>query len=353
MGYEIFMANSKLLKYKKISNFFLSEIKNGKFEVGERLPSERALAKKYNLAHMTVNKALNGLVATGHLERRRGDGTYVCEQKLPKTACLVLDYMDDIHSIFPYILQKALFEAGYIVTVFDTVRVSRNKDMLEAYLSNYPELLIIDGLSLFPFELLEQVPETTQKIFFQRCETELGFDASYVLVDVEQCGYKAAEQLLLSGREKILIVTEKSEHEYDQQTQFFNGAVKALAKHNIKPAVFEHEICWEKGNAGISESEALKLLNGDKRPDGIMAFADCELLPFIAAAENLGISIPEELSLIGRCNTPWAEKCNLTSIDIQPDLIVENIKNVLNQKENRKIIVKPEIVFRESCPKLN
>lgn len=346
------MANTETLKYKKISNFFLGEIRKGKYALGKRLPSERALAKKYNLAHMTVNKALNGLVATGHLERRRGDGTYICENVPPKTACLVLDYMDDIHSMFPYILQKLLFDAGYIVTVFDTMRISQNKETLGAYLSNYPELLIIDGLSMFPFDLLKKVPKTTKKIIFQRCETKPVFDASYVLANIEACGYQAAKQLLLSGRKRIAIITKKHDNKYDQNSIFVEGAIRAIDEYNVKnSANIEHIICWKP--ADTSEARAVEILQSDKRLDGIMAFSDCGLIPFIKASRKLGFSIPEDISLIGRCNTPWAEEYKLTSLDIQANVIIENIKSILNLQENKRIMVAPKMIFRESCPPIS
>lgn len=348
------MNAGKNMKYKEISDFFLTKIRAGTYRPGQKLPSERELARQYKLAHMTVNKALNGLVATGYLERRQGDGTYVRESRPPKTACLILDYMDDIHSIFPYILQKALFEAGYIVTVFDTMRIARNQETLGAYLSNYPELLIVDGLSLFPFELLKKVPATTRKIIFQRCETKPVFAASYVLTDIAACGYLAAQQLFLSGRKRIGIITEKRENRYDQPTVFIQGAKRAFKEHGISQAfIIEHEVGREAEAPELSEAAAAKVLRSGKRPDGIMAFADCELVPFINAAGKLGISIPEELSLIGRCNTPWAEQYKLSSVDIRADLIVRNIVETVNSAENKKVMVSPKIIFRESCPQVN
>ncbi|MFN8622222.1 MAG: GntR family transcriptional regulator [Chloroflexota bacterium] len=44
---------------------------------GERLPSERDLAKRWGAARMTVRHATDALVAEGLVERRHGSGTYV------------------------------------------------------------------------------------------------------------------------------------------------------------------------------------------------------------------------------------------------------------------------------------
>jgi DNA-binding LacI/PurR family transcriptional regulator len=344
------MHESDTLKYKKFSGFFLQEIREGKYCPDKRLPSERELARRYKLSHMTVNKSLNGLVALGHLERRQGDGTYIREQTLPKTACLILDYMDDIHAPFPYIMQKTLFDAGFIVTVFDTLRITETPLLLETYLKNPPKLLIFDGLVKFPFELLENLPSSTRKIIFHRCETKPVFDASYVLADTEKCGYMAVKQLILSGRRRIGIVSEVSENEYDQKNLFKKGCEMALSEFKIRNVVLlERKPVWGHEDMSIAENDIMKMLQGGNRRDGILSLMDAELIPFVKAANKLGISIPEQLSLIGRFNTPWADTYKLTSTDIQPGEIVEKIKAVLNSEENVTIMVDPKIVFRESC----
>lgn len=345
------MYDPDSLKHKKFGDFFLQEIRNGNYRTGERLPSERELAKRYNLAHMTVNKALNGLVALGYLERRQGDGTYIQERVLPKTACLILDYKDDIHALFPNITQQVLFEAGFIVTVFDSHIIAETPALLKMYLKNPPELLVFDGWVKFPFNLLKYVPETTRKIIFHRCETKPDFDASYVLADTEKCGYMATRQLVLAGRRRIGIVSELPQSDYDQPTLFKKGCEKALAEFKINNAIFlERKLIWGHEEMSISENDITDMLQGENRRDGILALMDAELTPFINGANKLGISIPEQLALIGRFNTPWADRYKLTSPDIQPGVIAESIKTVLKSKENLTIMVDPKITFRESCP---
>ena len=47
------------------------------YHVGERLPSEDALCREFEVSRMTVRQALGGLVDAGLLTRRRGSGSYV------------------------------------------------------------------------------------------------------------------------------------------------------------------------------------------------------------------------------------------------------------------------------------
>jgi len=45
--------------------------------VGDRLPSERELSGQWEIARMTVRRALDELFKEGAIERRHGSGTYV------------------------------------------------------------------------------------------------------------------------------------------------------------------------------------------------------------------------------------------------------------------------------------
>ncbi len=45
--------------------------------IGDRLPSERELSRRWGVARMTIRRATDDLVADGLVERRHGSGTYV------------------------------------------------------------------------------------------------------------------------------------------------------------------------------------------------------------------------------------------------------------------------------------
>src|SRR5947207_9183732 len=53
---------------------------------GARLPSIRALASQQRVSRFTVVEAYDRLVASGHIESRRGSGFYVAAAALPDSA---------------------------------------------------------------------------------------------------------------------------------------------------------------------------------------------------------------------------------------------------------------------------
>ena len=64
----------------RLAELCRAAILNGDFGDGERFPSERELAQRYDVSRATANKALSTLVAEGLLELRKGIGAFVRPQ---------------------------------------------------------------------------------------------------------------------------------------------------------------------------------------------------------------------------------------------------------------------------------
>jgi len=64
-------------KYQQILDDLKESIASGKYGVGQRLPSEHELVKKFGTSRVTVNRALRELQITGLIDRRAGSGSYV------------------------------------------------------------------------------------------------------------------------------------------------------------------------------------------------------------------------------------------------------------------------------------
>ncbi|MCP1223928.1 GntR family transcriptional regulator [Sebaldella sp. S0638] len=64
-------------KYLEIKVEIKNDILNKKYEVGEKIPSERELASLYNVTRVTVQKAMNNLEQEGFIERVHGKGMFV------------------------------------------------------------------------------------------------------------------------------------------------------------------------------------------------------------------------------------------------------------------------------------
>lgn len=73
--------NSVTPLYLQLCDLILSEIKNGKYKEGDKIPSELELCEQYHLSRTTIRAAIAALAKQDILVRRQGKGTYIKQQK--------------------------------------------------------------------------------------------------------------------------------------------------------------------------------------------------------------------------------------------------------------------------------
>src|SRR5437868_14565010 len=64
-------------KYQKLFESLKADIVSGRYQPGQKLPSEAALVRKSGASRITVGRALRELQNLGLVERIAGSGTYV------------------------------------------------------------------------------------------------------------------------------------------------------------------------------------------------------------------------------------------------------------------------------------
>jgi GntR family uxuAB operon transcriptional repressor len=65
--------------YQRLATQLLALIAQGEFKLGERLPSERALAERFDVSRTSVREAMIALELQGVVEVRGGSGIYVTQ----------------------------------------------------------------------------------------------------------------------------------------------------------------------------------------------------------------------------------------------------------------------------------
>ena len=71
------MTVQRHLLYERLYNYVLDDIRKGTLRSGDRVPSEKELARKHGVSRITSMRALQNLERAGLVERIRGKGTYV------------------------------------------------------------------------------------------------------------------------------------------------------------------------------------------------------------------------------------------------------------------------------------
>jgi len=135
-----------------VAEKLLNQISKGKLAWGQKLPSQRKLAKMLNVGTSSLREGLQMLQATGFIEIKRGRGTYITENSsipLSKNIILSLSIDSDVRN---------LMEAREILEVDIAVlaaKKAKQKDIkkMTAYLENYENFLGRNNLKASEYDL--------------------------------------------------------------------------------------------------------------------------------------------------------------------------------------------------------
>lgn len=65
--------------YQRLVDKLTARILDGTYPVGMKLPAENDFAQEFDISMGTMRKALDTLEAAGLVDRRQGQGTFVCD----------------------------------------------------------------------------------------------------------------------------------------------------------------------------------------------------------------------------------------------------------------------------------
>ncbi|MGK0552433.1 GntR family transcriptional regulator [Enterococcus faecalis] len=110
--------------YIQIHDAIKADIEKGLWKIGDRLPSERELALKFNVSRMTLRQAIQTLADEGILERKIGSGTYVARKK-------VQERMTGTTSFTDIMLSQNRTPSSRTISYFVTKPSSSEMEMLQ------------------------------------------------------------------------------------------------------------------------------------------------------------------------------------------------------------------------------
>ncbi|GAB4586705.1 histidine utilization repressor [Nocardia sp. IFM 10818] len=82
--------------YERIKNLVAAQIRSGRWEEGDQLPSEHQFVAALGLSRMTINRALRELTAEGVIVRKMGVGSFVAATKKSSPLFEVRNIADEI-----------------------------------------------------------------------------------------------------------------------------------------------------------------------------------------------------------------------------------------------------------------
>lgn len=163
---------------------------------------------------------------------------------------------------------------------------------------------IIFGSSLVKFDHLEHLFQDGMHFvsFYRSTHTDDGFIADTIGVDNIQATRLLAKHLLALGHRRIGFISGPTD--MICRLDRLQGYYETLRENGIE---IDPELIWEKGSSSFSSHSAIELgrqganflLSLPEPPSAIIAINDMHAFGVCAGARDLGVSIPEELSVAG------------------------------------------------------
>lgn len=313
-------------KYQVIIEDIKSKILSGDYSIGEQIPTESAMQETYGVSRHTVRKAILELSNEGFLRSEKGSGTYVSNQyqskasgaSANKTIGVITTYISDY--IFPSIIrgiESRLNKDNYSLLLASTNNdVEQEKKALEMMLSYGVDGLIVEptksnlynpNISYYLSFKEQDVPFTMINAYYEE------LDVPFFCLDDVQSSYLATNELISKGHTQIGLIAKMD----DLQGKYrMKGYIKALgeAKLRFQP---EHILSFNTETkldlyANLKEF----LTENQDEMTALVCYNDEVGLEVVNVCRQLGISIPDKLSIIGQDNSYIAKNAtiNLTTL---------------------------------------
>ena len=276
---------------------------------GDRLPSERALAKQSGLSLLAVNKVVSNLAAEGRVERIRGVGTFVARRTAkggrrgaPRLRLIRFVVRDP---------GKALRDRqGYTASFFRGIRLRALQEGFEVLPTAFE---VEEGVERLPKDLFEAegiegaifveegVPDYTplwhfleqgrRLVAFDYASPERGL--SSVCFDNAGAVRMTVRRLAELGHRRFayLASAQYGGQPLDERTAGFRQGLAEAGLGTDAPVLL--------GDDESLEPRLLAALAAAERPTAFVLFNDWQFLPLARACAARGLDIPRDVSAVG------------------------------------------------------
>lgn len=319
------------------------------------------IAQKAGVSIATVSRFLNDTGNVSPATRQKvlqaiRDLEYDSVLSRPETVLktilvLVPDFVNPFYASVIDGIQKTAHENHFEIFLVQTKDVYHNSSY---YLSlvkrgNFSGILLL--CSTPPSALLSVLEHQCPVVMC--CEYPEDHPCSYVSIDDVTAAYRAVKYLISTGCRKIGFVNCSLKYKYARHRR--EGYLRALEDSGL---VFNPEwyVTVPTIDYTLAYSSILQTLNTDSLPDAFFTCSDVYAAATINAAQNLGIRVPEDLSVIGVDNVEASRMTHPTITTIsQPgyqlgrqacSILVEKIS--VPETPHRQILLHTELIIRES-----
>ena len=305
-------------KYRQILEALKTDIVSGRYQPGQKLPSETALLKRFETSRITVGRALRELQQAGLIKRRPGSGSYVGTGSDDASGLLfglLFPNVADTEIFGP--IQQGMSEAPLAskhallwgnLTPDPATRAHQAWELCQQYIRKK-----VAGVFFAPLERSAESDETNQRIIFalerehipvvllDRCFLPYPDRSRHDLagIDHRRAGYMITEHLLKLGCRRIAFFA------------YSNSASTVAARiAGYREALFVFGLPVEpamvQSLATGDETEVAQLMER-LQPDAIIGANDRTAGHLMHSLIHLGYRIPFDVRMVGVDDVEYAK----------------------------------------------
>ena len=358
----------KVIKYIEIFEFYRDKILSGEIKENDKLPTEQEIGEIFSVSRHTVRQSIVELEKEGYIYREKSKGAYAKElNKSKKThsklVIVITTYISEY--IFPHLIkgiQKELNDKGYDILLLNTNNEKdKEREQLKKLVDDDVAGAIIEptasALGNSNEDLYKEIDKNNIPYLMINA-TYNKESQSYVIIDDEKGAYDLCNYLISLGHRKISGIFKEDDL---QGLERKNGYLKALEENKIE---IDSTII---GNFKTYEEDfyvyafAKNVLSRDNRPSAIICYNDKTAIKVIKVAKELGLKIPEDLSIVGYDNDETISEIldyGITTINHPKEEMgkkaAEMLISLINKEKNEiKYVYEPVIVKRDSVKNIN
>jgi len=353
------MENKTQRVIKGLRNAILA----GKYQVNEKLPTESALMKQYEVSRYTIRQAVGALVNDHFVYRIQGGGMYVQDWRESRSqdrnrhligviSTHIADY------IFPkiiYGIDQVISDAGYSLLISNTHNDQRKErqsllSMLEMNVAGLiieptQSALANPNLALYEEIKVKKIPV----VFINAIYPSLDFPA--VTTNDTAAEEQLINYLISLGHERILGIFQIDDL---QGVHRMNGFVQAYQQH---AALATKSILMMYQSSDHFEKLATNLVTALAQPEPPTAIAwynDQLAIRVIASLKDQGWQVPTDLSVVGFDNYQVGQYLSpsLTTMNHEKEGMGTTVGQLmirsLAQQSVQSVQFEPQLIVRQS-----
>ncbi|MCX7795182.1 MAG: LacI family transcriptional regulator [bacterium] len=319
------------------------------------------VAKLAGVSPSTVSRALNGFPGISEKTRQKVieaakrlnykpnyRGQILTTRSTRNIGLLITDITNPF---FPELVRGAeetASEVGYTILLGNTSESVEKETNYLDFFSRGPVDGVIISASRIPNEhIIDLAEEGLPIVVINRILEHPKI--SYVSTDMERGGYLATKHLIELGHTKIAFVNGPGHSEAAERR--LSGYKKALEEAKIR-----YNSNLVSSNVPVAESgykETLRLLTAKNPPTAIFTYNDLMAFGVMKAVKDLGINIPDNLSIVGFDDIFFSSFTDppLTTIRQPKEELGKRAVELLlklMKEERQGILLEPELIIRNT-----